>query len=144
MRRQLGKWIGGFFASCMVILLVGCTLPKQIALPQIETIRSVTISDRQISRSLMDRESIEEIRDILQENASPTFRESVSDTPVNVESYITITFQEESSAVTGYLYMENNRYYFEIPYQGIWRLSLEEYEEILDYLLERDSIDDEE
>jgi hypothetical protein len=62
-------------------------------------------------------------------------RDSVNETPVNVDRYFTVRMhpvQEEMNTSPIHIYSRNGKYYIEQPYAGIWRVSKDIYLELIE------------
>lgn len=64
-----------------------------------------------------------------------TETESIQDSPVNVDNEIKINFYfDEENCSTVFVYKKNFKYYIEQPYNGIYRISADEYNAIEKYI----------
>lgn len=62
---------------------------------------------------------------------------SVQDTPTEVENLVAIRFNYKEDAVGSvYLYSKNGKYYVEEPYNGIYKISKENYDYIISLINE--------
>ena len=64
-----------------------------------------------------------------------TKNESIQDAPVNVENEIKVDFyllDKETSTL--FVYIKNDKYYIEQPYNGIYQMSGDEYNSIEKYI----------
>lgn len=60
----------------------------------------------------------------------------MNDFPVNAENPIKIEFcQVRGGSSVLYIYVRNNRYYIEQPYNGIYQISGDEYNSVAKYVL---------
>ena len=104
-------------------------------LPQAETLGNVVISTDTTKEEITDREKIKDLIYVLEGNGRTTRRESINDFPVNAETPIKIEFcfARGGSSVL-YAYTQENRYFIEQPYNGIYDFSVEEYNELTKYI----------
>lgn len=71
----------------------------------------------------------------LSEVKRTTTNESIQDSPINVENEIKIDFEyEENKTSTVFVYKKNGKYFIEQPYNGIYRISPDEYNSIEKYI----------
>ena len=105
-------------------------------LPQAETLGNVVISTDTTKEEITDREKIKDLIYVLEGNGRTTKRESINDFPVNAETPIKIEFcfARGGSSVL-YAYTQENRYYIEQPYNGIYQISGDEYNSVAKYVL---------
>ncbi len=105
-------------------------------LPQAETLGNVVISTDTTKEEITDREKIKDLIYVLEGNGRTTRRESINDFPVNAETPIKIEFcfARGGSSVL-YAYTQENRYYIEQPYNGIYQISGDEYNSAAKYVL---------
>jgi len=81
-------------------------------------------------------ENIKEIKDIvyiLSEPERKTRTQSIQDFPTNVEDVISVHFNC-GEILTLYVYEKNNEYFIEQAYNGIYRISADEYNSIEKYI----------
>lgn len=83
--------------------------------------------------TIKDRDKISLLLDEIKENSNKTKKKSINDEPTNIEIYTLIQFnskEPEENPTTLYLYKEDDKYYIEKPYEGIWELDEEIYDNI--------------
>lgn len=74
---------------------------------------------------------VKKIVDYITQEEMVTKKESISDTP-NVDEYYIITFKGIDEVI--YIYSKNNNYYVEKPYNGIYNITEEKYNNLSKYL----------
>lgn len=127
------------FTLCFAII----NKPKyNLKLPEISDISSisVTLNDNEIK--LEKEEDITGIITTLMSNGRTTKIESIQDFPVNVSNVITIKIYHKSSGnSTLFVYERKRNYYLEQPYNGIYEISSDEYNSILNFTKETNALD---
>jgi len=107
----------------------------EINLPQIEETLRVELEQKADGVAVFGIEEMEDIRNVLLGVKRITETESVQDSPVNVENEIKIDFYfDEEKSLTVFVYKKNFNYYIEQPYNGIYRISADEYNSIEKYI----------
>ena len=128
------------FTLCFAII----NKPKyNLKLPEISDISSisVTLNDNEIK--LEKEEDITGIITTLMSNGRTTKIESIQDFPVNVSNVITIKIYHKSSgSSTLFVYERKGNYYLEQPYNGIYEISSDEYNSILNFTKETNALDE--
>ena len=107
-----------------------------LQLPQFETLESISlIQEGKETAIVKDLEEMQKIIDILTGAKRITKNASVQDSPVNVLEEIKIDFKsQENENVTLFLYSKKGKYFIEQPYNGIYRMSNDEYNAIAKYV----------
>lgn len=96
-------------------------------LPTMEKLESITIENKKIE----NKEEIKEILDLLNKEGRTTKEASIQDNPVNASEQFKINFHFlESGTSMLFVYRKNNSYYIEQPYNGIYKITKSEYNEI--------------
>lgn len=105
-------------------------------LPQAEILENVVISTDTTKAEITDREKIKDLIYVLEGDVRTTRRESINDFPANAETPIKIEFcfAWGGSSVL-YAYTQENQYYIEQPYNGIYQISGDEYNSVAKYVL---------
>lgn len=128
------------FTLCFAII----NKPKyNLKLPEISDVSSisVTLNDNEIK--LEKEEDITGIITTLMSNGRTTKIESIQDFPVNVSNVITIKIYHKSSgSSTLFVYERKGNYYLEQPYNGIYEISSDEYNSILNFTKETNALDE--
>ena len=97
-------------------------------MPDPGKIVSIDVTDSRSTKTHSDRTWISEIISGIT-SSEPTDKESVQDTPLN-KDYLKIDLQFEVGTSTLFVYEDNGKYYAEQPYQGIYSISQDVYEQI--------------
>lgn len=116
---------------------VGCDEFK-ITLPNESDLESVVLSEHSkknnIHTTITDNEEIKKIFDDIKSESKKTNKESVSETPTNIENYIELEFLYSvdggNVSKVNYVYKLKDKYYVEKPYVGIWSITQESYDNI--------------
>ena len=106
---------------------------KKINLPKMGEIKEVLIKEDNRVVTISEKKEIEKIYKIVENKKS--MKKSVTDTPKDVKKLIKISFiigDDEKNIMN--IYMKDDMYYLEQPYNGIFKLSKKEYEDIMMYL----------
>lgn len=127
------------FTLCFAII----NKPKyNLKLPEISDVSSifVTLNDNEVK--LDKEEEITSIITTLMSNGRTTKIESIQDFPVNASNVITIKIYHKSSgSSTLFVYERKGNYYLEQPYNGIYEISSDEYNSILNFTKETNALD---
>jgi len=130
----------------VIILLIGLivgiflNLNKRnykLNLPQQEKLSSIIIKNNTNSVEVTDNEEIKDIIYVLSGSGKgrTTKNESIQDYPINSENVLQVDFIfKESGALTLFMYVKNGNYYLEQSYNGIYRISGDEYNSIEKYI----------
>lgn len=128
------------FTLCFAII----NKPKyNLKLPEISDVSSIflTLNDNEVK--LDKEEEITSIITTLMSNGRTTKIESIQDFPVNVSNVITIKIYHKSSgSSTLFVYERKGNYYLEQPYNGIYEISSDEYNSILNFTKETNALDE--
>ena len=128
------------FTLCFAII----NKPKyNLKLPEINDVSSifVTLNDNEVK--LDKEEEITSIITTLMSNGRTTKIESIQEFPVNVSNVITIKIYHKSSgSSTLFVYERKGNYYLEQPYNGIYEISSDEYNSILNFTKETNALDE--
>ena len=106
---------------------------KEINLPKMEEVEKVLIKEDNRVVTISNKKEIEKIYKIIENKKS--MKKSVTDTPKDVKKLTKISFiigDDEKNIMN--IYMKDDMYYLEQPYNGIFKLSKKEYEDIMMYL----------
>lgn len=106
---------------------------KKINLPKMGEVKEVLIKEDNRVVTISDKKEIEKIYKTIENKKS--MKKSVTDTPKAVKKLTKISFiigEEEKNIMN--IYMKDDMYYLEQPYNGIFKLSKKEYEDIMMYL----------
>ena len=106
---------------------------RKINLPKMGEVEEVLIKEDNRVVTISDKKEIEKIYKIIENKKS--MKKSVTDIPKDVKKFTKISFiigDDEKNIVN--IYMKDDMYYLEQPYNGIFKLSKKEYEDIMMYL----------
>lgn len=114
--------------------LLGCSKLK-ITLPNEADLESIVLSESAEENNkhiiITDNEGIKNIIDSIKSNSKKTNKESINDTPTNIDYYIKLEFSHsKGGSSVAYVYKTKDRYYIEQPYNGIWEITQESYDDI--------------
>ncbi len=117
----------------VLVIVYSYCLPKHtyiLNLPAIEDIKDINIISDEKTITISEYKEIIKIYEIIKINRQTT-EESIQDTLINSEETIRINFNFKTSGTsTIFLYNKDNKYFIEQPYNGIYRILREEYNEI--------------
>ena len=134
-----------FFIILIIILLMLMILgifyyfmnrrTYNLNLPQLEKLESISLEQDTNKKVINDNEKMKDIINILNETKRTSKEESIQDSPVNTSNKVKIDFNfKETGASTLFVYERNNKYYIEQPYNGIYIISINEYNSIEKYI----------
>ncbi len=128
------------FTLCFAII----NKPKyNLKLPEISDVSSISLTLNDNEVKLDKEEEITSIITTLMSNGRTTKIESIQDFPVNVSNVITIKIYHKSSgSSTLFVYERKGNYYLEQPYNGIYEISSDEYNSILNFTKETNALDE--
>lgn len=122
---------------CLVLSFIGCD-KFEITFPNEVDLESIVLSEysggNNTRITITDAEEIKNIFDSIKYNSKKTNKDSVGETPINIEYYIGLEFLYSTDggkvAEVNYIYKQKDRYYIERPYVGIWKITKESYDNI--------------
>ena len=128
------------FTLCFAII----NKPKyNLKLPEIRDVSSISVTLNDNEVKLDKEEDTTSIITTLMSNGRTTKIESIQDFPVNVSNVITIKIYHKSSGnSTLFVYERKENYYLEQPYNGIYEISSDEYNSILNFTKETNALDE--
>lgn len=107
----------------------------ELNLPEIEAITRIELERKADGVALFRIEEMEDVINVLYGVKRITETESIQDSPINVDDKIKIDFYyNEENCSTVFVYKKNFKYYIEQPYNGIYRISADEYNAIEKYI----------
>ncbi len=126
-----------FLFTITFILIILNKRTYELNLPKQEKLKSITIETQANQKEITDTQEIQDIIYILNNSGKGrnTKQESINDFPVNTEEIITVkfNFEEEGTSII-FVYIRNDNYYIEQPYNGIYKISGDEYNSIEKYI----------
>ena len=118
----------------IVIGTTACSKDKEYSLNigKLEEISSITVdtlAQEDNIKEFSDKKSINEIYNIF--NGKTTNVESINDNPTNTDVLYLVKFiKSNGDSKSAYIYKKGNKYYIEQPYNGIYKITEEEYKTI--------------
>ena len=104
-------------------------------IPSYDSVYSINLEQNGKRIEVSEQDKIKDIIYIISEVKRTTTNESIQDSPINVENEIKIDFEyEENKTSTVFVYKKNGKYFIEQPYNGIYRISPDEYNSIEKYI----------
>ena len=104
-------------------------------IPSDDSVYSINLEQNGKRIEVSEQDKIKDIIYIISEVKRTTTTESIQDSPINVENEIKIDFEyEENKTSTVFVYKKNGKYFVEQPYNGIYRISPDEYNSIEKYI----------
>ena len=104
-------------------------------LPSDDSVSSINMEQNDKIVKIDEQEKIKDIMFIINEVKRTTTNKSVQDSPGNVENIIKINIEYgEVNNSTVFIYKRKNKYFIEQPYNGIYRISPDEYNSIERYV----------
>ena len=127
------KYISIFLIVLLLIGLFAFLWNKTsytLHLPQFEELDGIVLVQESLKEELNQEAEMKDLLALLEEGRC-TKKESVSDVPVNADEVIKIelSFKEGGESIV-YAYRNNHRFYLEQPYNGIYSIREDEYEDI--------------
>lgn len=103
-------------------------------IPACDNIISISLEDDTNKVEIDNEKDIEELINVICSVKRTTSKESIQDAPVNV-NYLKVDFKNKEGGVsTLFIYQKKKSYCIEQPYNGIYEITKEEYNKIVDYL----------
>lgn len=131
-------FVGVLEVGRIVFIVAGMNLRSyELTLPEQEKLVRITIESGEKQTEITDEGEIEEVIYVLSGGGKgrTTNDESINDAPVNADVLIMVNFYfKEQGASTLFVYQRGGRYYIEQPYDGVYRISNDEYNAIEKYV----------
>ena len=104
-------------------------------LPLDDSVYSINMEQDDKIVMIDKQEKIKDILFVISKVKKTTTSKSVQDSPVNAENVIKINIEyNEGNILTLFIYKKKNKYFIEQPYNGIYRISFDEYYSIEKYI----------
>lgn len=109
-------------------------------LPSADSINNIILKQNDKNTDLSDEEIIKDIIYVLGGVKRTTKEESIQDSPTNVDNEIQVNFKFKNNETTKggistiFVYEKKGKYYIEQPYNGIYRISADEYNSVKKHL----------
>lgn len=97
-----------------------------------DSFTSITLEKNDEEITIETSDNIQSIMNMLNSSERITTEESIQDVPTNMEDEIKITFNDEKNT-TIFIYEKNNKYYIEQAYNGIYKITKDEYNDIVSF-----------
>lgn len=126
----------GIVSIMLVIMLICIYLFKEkdvykLDLPKYEVIEKIVFEKNELVDELNNNKYLKIIYDILNNKKRITYDKSIQDYPVNVDNIIKLDIYLKDANITSvYMYQKNNKYYLEQPYNGIYKITEDEFNNI--------------
>lgn len=131
-------YISFFVIILLLVLLVVFLINRDIFELKLRINESDIVTDVEIYKEdtskKLESENSEKILKEIFESGKTTYISSNYDYPNNALDVIRVSIKSNNSVDTVYVYKRKNNYYIESPYNGIYKISKEEYNKINDYL----------
>lgn len=114
--------------ACILTLFACGKKANPIILPQSSDVVSVDVIDGENTVNCSDKTWIDEVISSLSDS-KPTNRESVQDSP-HVNDYIRIEINSQTEKTTVFVYKDKGKFYVEQPYNGIYIIDEETYNQL--------------
>lgn len=127
---MMKKYISLILCLISIFTLTACgKMADPIKLPKSENILSVDVTVAGQTEHYSDERWIKNMISTIS-NSKPTLKESVQDVP-QVENYMQIDMQVKNGEVsTLFAFEDNEKYFIEQPYQGIYEITSKEYKQL--------------
>lgn len=103
--------------------------------PAIETVEGIVIEQNANGVVYKETEDIKHLLKTIYGVKMITGKESVQDSPVNVEDEIAIHISlSDKKVITLFVYEKHSKYFIEMPYNGIYEMEEEAYNILKEYL----------
>lgn len=109
-------------------------------LPSKDSVNSIILKQNNRNVNLLEEEIIKDIINVLDGVKRTTKEESIQDTLTNVNDKIQVDLKFKNNETqkdrisTIFVYKKKEKYYIEQPYNGIYRISADEYNSVEKYL----------
>ena len=104
-------------------------------IPSDDSVYNINLEQNGKKIEVSEQDKIKDIIYIISEVKRTTTSESIQDSPINVENEIKIDFKyKENKTSTVFVYKKKGKYFIEQPYNGIYRISPDEYNSIEKYI----------
>ena len=104
-------------------------------IPSDDSVYNINLEQNGKKIEVSEQDKIKDIIYIISEVKRTTTSESIQDSPINVENKIKIDFKyKENKTSTVFVYKKKGKYFIEQPYNGIYRISPDEYNSIEKYI----------
>lgn len=103
----------------------------KLNLPPLDNLQSISLHQNENEKVIDNSEEMNKVLYTISDIKSKNKKESIQDSPVNVDNEIRIDFNFIGRGTsTIFVYKKNNKYYIERSYNGIYKISNDEYNSI--------------
>lgn len=135
-KSKMIKWgvlCAAILCAAAVILFRTPGRTYTLTLPEAEKLESILLTQGTDTTAVSDMRALLEL---LTGTERKTKTESIQDSPVNAENLVQIDFRfKEQGTSTVFVYQKGRAFFIEQPYNGVYRISEEEFREIQEMLL---------
>lgn len=125
----------------LVLTFTGCE-NAEITFHNQDDLKGIILSEyggkNNFNTKITDIKEIKNIFNDIKSNSKKTNKESVGEIPINIENYIEleILYSTDKGKLQefNYIYKIKGNYYIERPYDGIWKIEEESYDNIYELL----------
>ena len=104
-------------------------------IPSDDSVYSINLEQNGKIIEINEQDKIKDIIYIINDVKRTTNIESMQDSPINAENEIKINFEyEKNKTLTVFVYKKKGKYFIEQPYNGMYRISPDEYNSIEKYI----------
>ena len=139
------KLISGLLMLFVLVVILGVVWYKMetrqvyiLDIPNSHNLSSISYELPGGLVTVAEEEKMDKVLNGIYELDLSTQSESVQDVPTEVEDLVAIRFYYKEDDVVGnfYIYRKKDKYYLEEPYNGIYKISEEDYNYIIDLVKE--------
>lgn len=143
--KKKNKIIGFILILFIIVAVIGIIwykmITRQVYVPDIPNSHNLSSISYELPGGLVtvaEEEKMDKVLNGLYELELSTQNVSVQDVPTHVLDLVAIRFYYKEDDVVGnfYIYRKNDKYYLEEPYNGIYKITEEEYNYIIDLIKE--------
>lgn len=143
MKKEMWFFIIVFFIFVGAVLGILCynktsKYSYALNLPSADSVYNIKLEQKGQKIEINEQDKINELVNVVTGVKRTTNDKSVQDSPINIDNEIKIDFEfGENKISTVFVYKKKDTYFIEQPYNGIYRISPDEYNSIEKYI--RDS-----
>lgn len=140
MKKENLKFVIVFFICIGVLLFILCFNKTNkyfytLNIPSDDSVYNINLEQNGKRIEVNKKDKIKDIIYIIVKVKRTTTNESIQDSPINVDNVIKIDFEYgEDKTTTVFVYKKKDKYFIEQPYNGIYKISQNEYNSIEKYI----------
>ena len=140
MKKENLKFVIVFFICIGVLLFILCFNKANkcfytLNIPSDDSVYNINLEQNGKRIEVNKKDKIKDIIYIIVKVKRTTTNESIQDSPINVDNVIKIDFEYgEDKTTTVFVYKKKDKYFIEQPYNGIYKISQNEYNSIEKYI----------